>query len=63
MVGIDIALLVGGATLLVIAAAFVGGRLGPRAQPRRDQDEAQLVGEHAVSCALFAAKWNLRCSS
>lgn len=35
MLGIDIALLVGGAALLVAVAALVGGRLSPRLDARR----------------------------
>jgi hypothetical protein len=42
VLGIDIALLVGGAALLVITAAFVGGRMGPRAEARRRRKQ----GEH-----------------
>ncbi|TMQ08429.1 MAG: hypothetical protein E6J90_40450 [Deltaproteobacteria bacterium] len=42
MLGIDIALLVGGAALLVIAAAAVGGRLGSRLEARR----RRLQGAH-----------------
>ena len=58
MLGIDIALLVGGATLLVIAAAFVGGRLGPRAEARRRRKqgaqnaelEKRRLVEHCTVC-------------
>lgn len=35
MLGIDIALLVGGAVLLVVAGAAIGGRLSPRLEARR----------------------------
>ena len=35
MIAIDLALLAGGALLVVVLAGFVGGRLGPRAEARR----------------------------
>lgn len=41
MLAIDIALLAGGAVLVVVAAALVGGRLGPRLDARR----RRLLGE------------------
>jgi hypothetical protein len=42
MLGIDIALLVGGAVLLVVAGSVIGGRLSPRLEARR----RRLQGEH-----------------
>jgi len=45
MVGIDIALLVGGAAFLVITAAFVGGRLAPRAEARRRRKQGEQNAE------------------
>jgi len=41
MLGIDIALLIGGAALLVAAAALIGGRLGPRLDARRRRLQGQ----------------------
>lgn len=41
MLGIDIALLVGGAVLLVVTAGLIGGRLGVRFEARR----RHLLGE------------------
>ncbi|HEU4730173.1 MAG TPA: hypothetical protein VFT22_19885 [Kofleriaceae bacterium] len=35
MLAIDLALLVGGALLVVLAASVVGGRVGPRLEARR----------------------------
>jgi hypothetical protein len=35
MLGIDIALLVGGGVLIVLAASLIGGRLEPRIEARR----------------------------
>lgn len=45
MLGIDIALLVGGAALVVVAAALIGGRLGPRAEARRRRRQGQANAE------------------
>jgi hypothetical protein len=45
MLGIDIALLIGGGALLVIAAAFVGGRVGPRAEARRRRKQGEQNAE------------------
>lgn len=35
MIAIDLALLAGGALLVVVIAGLVGGRIGPRAEARR----------------------------
>ncbi|HEX3758214.1 MAG TPA: hypothetical protein VHW23_05890 [Kofleriaceae bacterium] len=45
MLGIDIALLVGGAALLVAVAAVVGGRLGPRLDDRRRRQQGERNAE------------------
>ena len=58
MLGIDIALLVGGAVLMVIAASVVGGRLGPRLEARRRrlqgernaEDEKRRLEERCAIC-------------
>jgi hypothetical protein len=55
---IDLALLVGGALLVVAAAAVIGGKIGPRAEARRRKllgaRNAQLVQrsleERCVAC-------------
>lgn len=45
MLGIDIALLVGGAVLLVVAGAAIGGRLGPRLEARRRRLQGERNAE------------------
>lgn len=45
MLGIDIALLVGGAILMVIAAGTIGGRLGSRLEARRRRLQGQRNAE------------------
>lgn len=57
MLGIDIALLVGGAALVVAAAALIGGRLGPRLEARRRRLQGQRNAEQerrnmAERCAV-----------
>ena len=46
MLGIDIALLVGGAVLMVIAAGVVGGRVGSRLEARRRRLQGARNAEH-----------------
>jgi len=58
MLGIDIALLVGGAILVMAAAALLGGRLGPRLEARRRRlqgernadQEKQRIEERCTIC-------------
>jgi fructose-1,6-bisphosphatase/sedoheptulose 1,7-bisphosphatase-like protein len=58
MLGIDIALLVGGAILVVAATAVFGGRLGPRLEARRRrlqgernaEQEKQRLAERCEIC-------------
>ena len=45
MPGIDIALLVGGAVLMMAAAAVIGGRLGPRLEARRRRLQGERNAE------------------
>jgi hypothetical protein len=45
MLAIDIALLAGGAVLVVVAAAIVGGRLGPRLEHRRRRLQGERNAE------------------
>jgi hypothetical protein len=45
MLAIDIALLAGGAMLVVVAAAIVGGRLGPRLEDRRRRLQGERNAE------------------
>ena len=45
MLAIDIALLAGGALLVVVAAALVGGRLGPRLETRRRRLQGERKAE------------------
>jgi hypothetical protein len=45
MLGIDIVLLVAGGALVVAAAAFVGGRVGARAEARRHRVQGQRNAE------------------
>jgi hypothetical protein len=45
MLGIDIALLVGGGLVLVLAGAFVGGQLGRRAEARKQRRQGQRNAE------------------
>ena len=60
MLGIDIALLVGGAILVVAATAVVGGRLGPRLEARRRRLQGERNAEQekqrlAERCAICSA--------
>lgn len=58
MLGIDIALLAGGAVLLVVAVGWIGGRLGPRTEARRRRLqgernarlEQQRLAERCTAC-------------
>ena len=58
MLAIDIALLAGGAMLVMVAAAIVGGRLGPRLEARRRrlqgernaEDEKRRLAELCTIC-------------
>ena len=57
MLGIDIALLVGGAVLLVVAGATIGGRLSPRLEARRRRQQGERNAEQekrrlAELCAI-----------
>lgn len=45
MLGIDIALLVAGGLVLMVAAAAVGGRLGPRLDARRRRQQGERNAE------------------
>jgi len=45
MLGIDIALLVGGGILVVAVAAWIGGRVGPRAEARQRRLQGQRNAE------------------
>lgn len=45
MLAIDIALLVGGAVLVMVGAAVVGGRLGPRLDARRRRLQGERNAE------------------
>jgi hypothetical protein len=45
MLAVDIALLAGGAVLIVVAAALVGGRLGPRLDARRRRLQGERNAE------------------
>jgi hypothetical protein len=45
MLAIDIALLAGGAVLVVVAAAIAGGRLGPRLEARRRRQQGERNAE------------------
>jgi hypothetical protein len=46
MLAIDIALLVGGAVLVMVGASVVGGWLGPRLEARRRRLEGERNAEH-----------------
>ncbi|HET7500060.1 MAG TPA: hypothetical protein VFK02_03630 [Kofleriaceae bacterium] len=58
MLAIDLALLVGGAILVVFAASVIGGRLGPRLEARRRllqgqrnaAQELNRLDEHCTIC-------------
>lgn len=58
MLAIDVALLVGGALLVVVIAGFVGGRVGSRAEARRRKqlgarnasEEQQRLEERCTVC-------------
>jgi hypothetical protein len=45
MLGIDIALLAAGGALLVVAVAFIGGRIGARGEARRRRLQGQRNAE------------------
>jgi hypothetical protein len=46
MLAIDIALLVGSAVLVMVGAAVVGGRLGPRLEARRRRLQGERNAEY-----------------
>jgi hypothetical protein len=45
MLGIDVALLVGGGALVVVVAALLGGRLGARGEARRRRAQGERNAE------------------